>query len=44
MVERIFGHPRIEGFEASTAALQIGSEIWLGTNRGEMIAYFPAPD
>ena len=43
-VERIFQHPRIDGFEASTTAIQIGNEIWLGTNRGRMIAYFPAPD
>ena len=43
-VERIFQHPRIDGFEASTTAIQIGNEIWLGTNRGRMIAYFPVPD
>ena len=41
--ERIFRHPYIEGFAAATTAIPIGSEIWLGTNRGEMIAYFPAP-
>ncbi len=43
-VRRIFRHPLIEGFAASTTAIQIGNEIWLGTNRGEMIAYFPAPE
>jgi len=43
-VERIFQHVRIDGFEASTSAIQIGDEIWLGTNRGERVAYFPAPD
>ena len=43
-VQRIFRHPQIDGFEASTTAIQIGNEIWLGTNRGEMIAYFPAPE
>ncbi len=43
-VRRIFRHPRIEGFASSTAAIRIGGEIWLGTNRGGMIAYFPAPD
>ena len=42
-VEWIFQYPRIDGFEASTTAIRIGDEIWLGTNRGEMIAYFPAP-
>ena len=41
---RIFRHPFIEGFAAATTAVQIGDEIWLGTNRGEMIAYFPAPE
>ena len=40
-VQRVFQHPSIEGFAASTTAIQIGNEIWLGTNRGEMIAYFP---
>ena len=39
----IFRHPSIDGFAAATTAVQVGNEIWLGTNRGEMIAYFPAP-
>ncbi len=43
-VRRIFRHPAIEGFVASTTAIQIGNEIWLGTHRGERIAYFPAPE
>ena len=43
-VRRIFRHPHIEGFAASTTAIQVENEIWLGTNRGEMIAYFPAPE
>ena len=43
-VRRIFQHPRLDGFAASTAAIRIGDEIWLGTNRGRMIAYFPAPE
>ena len=42
-VERIFQHPRIEGFTLATTGIQIGEEIWLGTNSGEMIAYFPVP-
>ncbi len=42
-VTRIFQHIRIDGFEASTTAIRIGDEIWLGTNRGRMVAYFPAP-
>ena len=33
----------VDGFAAATTAVQVGNEIWLGTNRGEMIAYFPAP-
>lgn len=41
--ERIFHHPYREGFAAATTAMPIGGDIWLGTNRGEMIAYFPAP-
>lgn len=41
--ERILQHPVIDGFAASTTAMPIGDDIWLGTNRGEMIAYFPAP-
>ena len=43
-VEQLFQHPFIEGFGASTTALQIGSEMWLGTYRGERIAYFPVPE
>ena len=43
-VRRIFQHPRMEGFASSTAAIRIAGEIWLGTNRGGMIAYFPDPD
>ena len=40
---RILHHPVIDGFAASTTAVQIGDEIWLGTNRGRMIGYFLAP-
>jgi hypothetical protein len=40
---RIFTHPAMDGFVASTTAVQIGSEIWLGSQRGERVAYFPAP-
>ena len=39
-VQQIFQHPFIEGFAASTTAIQVGSEMWLGTYRGERIAYF----
>ena len=41
--ERILQHPVIERFAASTTAIPIGDELWLGTNRGEMIAYLPMP-
>jgi hypothetical protein len=42
-VRRIFQHPAMDGFVASTTAIQIGNEMWLGSQRGERIAYFPAP-
>jgi hypothetical protein len=42
-VRRVFQHPAMEGFVASTTAIQIGSEMWLGSQRGDRIAYFPAP-
>ena len=41
--ERIFRQPYLEGFAAATTAVPVGGDIWLGTNRGEMIGYFPAP-
>ena len=43
-VRRIFQHPHIDDFGGSTAAIQIGDELWLGTYRGKMIAYLPAPE
>jgi len=42
-VQQIFQHPALKGFVASTTAIQIGNEMWLGTHRGERIAYFQAP-
>ena len=41
--ERIFQHPAMAGFVASTTAVQIADELWLGSQRGDRIAYFPAP-
>ncbi len=41
--ERIIDRPVIEKFAACTTATQIGDEIWMGTNRGEKIGYFPVP-
>jgi hypothetical protein len=40
---RVFTHPAMAGFVASTTGIQIGDEMWLGSQRGERIAYFPAP-
>jgi sugar lactone lactonase YvrE len=40
---RIFEHRAMDGFVASTTAIQIGNEMWLGSQRGDRIAYFPAP-
>ena len=42
-VGRVIDHPVIENFAACTTAIQIGGEIWMGTNRGEMLGYFSAP-
>lgn len=33
----------VEGFGASTVAVQVGQDIWIGTNRGDRVGYFPAP-
>ena len=41
-VTRVIDRPVIDRFAACTAAIQIGDEIWMGTNRGEKIGYFPA--
>jgi hypothetical protein len=42
-VRRIFQHKAIDGFVASTTAVPIGDEMWLGAQRGDRLAYFPAP-
>ena len=42
-VRKIFQHPAMDGFVASTTAIRIGDEMWLGSHRGERIAYLPAP-
>jgi len=41
---RIFEHAAMDGFVAATTAMQIGDEMWLGSYRGDRIAYFPAPE
>ena len=42
--ERIFMHPAMNGFIASTTAIRIGNELWLGSYRGDRLAYLPAPE
>jgi hypothetical protein len=40
---RIFQHPAIDGFVTSTTGVQIGNELWLGSQRGDRIAFLPMP-
>jgi hypothetical protein len=40
---RIFQHANIPGFVATTTAIQIGNELWLGAQRGDRVAYLPMP-
>jgi len=40
-VRPLIRYPYNDLFRFGTAALQIGNEIWLGSNRGERIARFP---
>jgi hypothetical protein len=40
---RIFVHKAIPGFVAATTAVPIGDELWLGSNRGDRVAYLPLP-
>lgn len=42
-VKEILKQPYEAGFGAATVAVQVGKEIWIGTNRGDRIGYFPAP-
>ena len=42
--ERILVQPAMAGFIASTTALRIGDELWLGSYRGDRLAYLPAPE
>ena len=43
-VERSYEHASMEGFVTSTTAIVIGDELWLGSARGERVAYAPAPE
>jgi hypothetical protein len=40
---RIFQHPAIDGFVATTTGVQVGGELWLGAQRGDRVAYLPMP-
>ena len=42
-VKEILRQPYGAGFGAATVAVQVGKDIWIGTNRGDRIGYFPAP-
>ena len=43
-VERIFVHRAMDGFVASTTAIRIGGELWLGSYRGDRAAYLSFPE
>jgi hypothetical protein len=42
-VKEIIKQPYDAGFGAATVAVQVGNQIWIGTNRGDRIGYFPGP-
>ncbi len=42
--ERVFVHSAMPGFISSTTAIRIGDELWLGSYRGDRLAYAPAPE
>ena len=42
--DRILVQPALPGFIASTTAIRIGDELWLGSYRGDRLAYLPAPE
>ena len=42
-VQQIITYPANERFFSSTAALQVGKEIWIGTIVGDRIARYPIP-
>ena len=43
-MERVFVHPAMDGFVAATTAVPIGGELWLGSYRGDRLAYLPMPE
>jgi hypothetical protein len=42
-VQEIVRHPNTTEFGSGTVAVQIGTELWVGSFRGDRIAIFPAP-
>ncbi len=42
-VTELVKEPYVAGFGASTVAMQVGKEIWIGTNRGDRIGYYATP-
>jgi len=40
-VQEILRRPYVQGFGAATVAIEVGKEIWIGTNRGDRIGRFP---
>ena len=40
-IQELIRHPDIDGFGVSTVAIQVASELWLGSVRGDRIAIFP---
>src|SRR5262249_3837664 len=42
-VQELLRQHYVEGFGAATVAVQVGREIWIGTNRGDRVGYFPVP-
>ncbi len=43
-VQEIIRYPATQQFRSSTAALQVGKEIWIGTVTGDRIARYPVQD
>ena len=42
--ERILVQPAMNGFVSSTTAIEIGDELWLGSYRGDRLAWLPMPE
>ena len=42
--ERVFVHPAMNGFISSTTAIRIGGELWLGSYRGDRLAWTAYPE